>query len=431
MLFGGMAHRRAENVSKQVDELGEAIEAVEGQLREAEARPSRPPVPGMPLPTGYGLQVRGPDDESIVLPVCLPPGFELASMVLCPEFLPRDQPAARARGGPPRRRRRPRPPRSPPPAPAAIRERLSGTLQYVFGNDPGFSVDETFGGAVAAEEPRPSAPRHRDPPPLRSTAAGAALAAPGVAASAGRRARAFLRVRSARCSARSRSHSRGDCSPLRQERSALAQVLKLERSPIEAIRVDPTPNHDRGRLDRHDSALFSPRCSAPCLRRGRGALPRPHERAGARRGRRRRAGASCATSASSPHPGGRVVARWNGRDAAGKVAPDGSYRLKVSLSGRRIELLNPLALDTTVRLLGTNVSRRVISPDCDAYGDRVTVVVRGREQLAGVQLRGAQGRPARAHRARGTPRAGARGQLAALRRQALHDRARRPLPRCA
>ena len=45
----------------------------------------------------------------------------------------------------------------------------------------------------------------------------------------------------------------------------LAQVLKLERSPIEAIRVDPTPNHDRGRLDRHDSALFSPRCSAPCL----------------------------------------------------------------------------------------------------------------------------------------------------------------------
>ena len=56
----------------------------------------------MPLPTGYGLQVRGPDDESIVLPVCLPPGFELASMVLCPEFLPRDepQPAAPRRRGP-------------------------------------------------------------------------------------------------------------------------------------------------------------------------------------------------------------------------------------------------------------------------------------------------------------------------------------------
>ncbi|MDX6537029.1 MAG: hypothetical protein QOD37_1370, partial [Gaiellales bacterium] len=44
---------------------------------------------------------------------------------------------------------------------------------------------------------------------------------------------------------------------------ALAQLLKLERSPIEAIAVDPTPNHGRGQLDRHDSALFSPRCAAP------------------------------------------------------------------------------------------------------------------------------------------------------------------------
>jgi hypothetical protein len=152
MLFGGMAHRRAENVSRQVDELGEAIEAVEDQLRQAEERPSRPPVPGMPLPTGYGLQVRGPDDESIVLPVCLPPGFELASMVLCPEFLPRDQPAPAAAPTP-------QPAPEPEPVPAAggapIRERLSGTLQYVFANDPGFSVDETFGGAVAADEPKP------------------------------------------------------------------------------------------------------------------------------------------------------------------------------------------------------------------------------------------------------------------------------------
>jgi hypothetical protein len=151
MLFGGMAHRRAEHVSRQVDELGEAMEAVEDHLREAGARAERPPIPGMPLPTGYGLQVRGPDDESIVLPVCLPPGFELASMVLCPEFLPRDQPqpvappaAAPVRGS------------APAAAPAVAQERLSGTLQYVFGSEPGFSMDETFGGAVAAGEPRPA-----------------------------------------------------------------------------------------------------------------------------------------------------------------------------------------------------------------------------------------------------------------------------------
>jgi hypothetical protein len=148
MLFGGMAHRRAGHVARQVDELGEAIDAVEDHLRAADARAERPPIPGMPLPTGYGLRVRGPDDESIVLPVCLPPGFDLASMVLCPEFLPRDepQPATPPVAAPPK-----------PVAPAVAGERLSGTLQYVFGSgDPGFSMDETFGGAVEADAPRPS-----------------------------------------------------------------------------------------------------------------------------------------------------------------------------------------------------------------------------------------------------------------------------------
>jgi hypothetical protein len=146
VLFGGMAHRRSEHVAKQVDELGEAIEAVEDQLREAGERAERPPIPGMPLPTGYGLQVRGPDDESIVLPVCLPPGFELASMVLCPEFLPRDQPQPTSAPAPTPQ----------PAAPAVARERFSGTLQYVFGSEPDFSMDETFGGAVDAGAPAPT-----------------------------------------------------------------------------------------------------------------------------------------------------------------------------------------------------------------------------------------------------------------------------------
>jgi hypothetical protein len=147
MLFGGIAHRRADHVAKQVDELGDAMEAVEDQLRETASRPERPAIPGMPLPTGYGLQVRGPDNENIILPVCLPPGFELDSMVLCPEFLPRDQPQPAVVASAPA-------PLPVPPAAAAPRERLSGTLQYVFGSgDPGFSMDETFGGAVEADAP--------------------------------------------------------------------------------------------------------------------------------------------------------------------------------------------------------------------------------------------------------------------------------------
>ncbi len=177
MLFGGMAHRRADHVSRQVGELGEAIEAVEDHLQAAEAaRSERATMPGMPLPTGYGLQIRGPEDESIVLPVCLPPGFELSSMVLCPEFLQRDEPQpafvgeaqATAEAAAPGRSAGPAP--APAPAPAAAprpaRERLSGTLQYVFGTTPGYSADETFGGAVDADAAgTDSRQRRRDAPP--------------------------------------------------------------------------------------------------------------------------------------------------------------------------------------------------------------------------------------------------------------------------
>ena len=172
----------------------------------------------------------------------------------------------------------------------------------------------------------------------------------------------------------------------------LAQVLKLERSPIEAIQVDPTPNHGRGQLDRHDSALFSPRCTRAVPARPRRCASGAHVRARCAPRSSRRAGRSCATSARCRTRAAGSVARWDGRDARGRRRADGSYRLKVSLSGRTIELLNPLALDTAVGVLGTNVSRRVISPDCDSHGDRVTVVVRGREQLAGLQLQVRQGR---------------------------------------
>ena len=61
---------------------------------------------------------------------------------------------------------------------------------------------------------------------------------------------------------------------------------------------------------------------------GRGGGARPRAPAAPAAGGSRRAG-----TAATP---------------AGAVAPDGSYRLKVRLSGRRIELLNPLTLDTAV-----------------------------------------------------------------------------------
>ncbi|HET6175068.1 MAG TPA: hypothetical protein VFD90_20870 [Gaiellales bacterium] len=171
---------------------------------------------------------------------------------------------------------------------------------------------------------------------------------------------------------------------------ALAQLLKLERSPIEAIQVDPTPNHGRGQLDRHDSALFSPHCAAPCLASAQVRF-RVHTAGPVSAEVVAPGGKVIRDLGRLSHPGGRVLATWNGRETGGAVAPQGSYRLKVSLSGRHIQLLNPLTLDTSVGVLGTNVSRRVISPDCDSHGDRVTVVVRAREQLAGLRLQVLQG----------------------------------------
>ena len=166
---------------------------------------------------------------------------------------------------------------------------------------------------------------------------------------------------------------------------ALAQVLKLERSPIEAVRVDPTPNHGRGVLDRHDSALFSPLCTEPCLKSAQVRF-RVHTSGPVRAQVIAPGGPVVRDLGRLPHPGGRVVADWNGRAAGGRLARDGSYRLRVHVSGRTIDLLNPLVLDTVVRIAGTNVSRRVFSPDCDSYADRVIVVVRGREQLVRLVL---------------------------------------------
>ena len=128
---------------------------------------------------------------------------------------------------------------------------------------------------------------------------------------------------------------------------ALAQLLKLERSPIEAIRVDPTPNHGRGLLDRHDSALFSPRCAAPCLRSAQvrfrvhtsgpvtaeivapggtgGARSRPSAAPGWARGRR--TGTAAARAGSGP---GRLLS------VAGRVCRGGTSSCSIrSCSTRR------------------------------------------------------------------------------------------------
>ncbi len=85
-VFGGLIHRKVGHVDDRVGLVEDVVEDLA----------LSPQVPGMPLPTGYGLQVKGPAAEDILIPVCLPPGFELGSLVLKPSFLPDEEQAAAA-----------------------------------------------------------------------------------------------------------------------------------------------------------------------------------------------------------------------------------------------------------------------------------------------------------------------------------------------
>jgi hypothetical protein len=142
LVASGLAHRRAGAIGRQVSELSGALAAP------ATPAPQAAPAPaGMPLPTGYGLQVRGPAGEELLVPVCLPPGFELESLMLAPEFLPREEHARVPAAAP-----------ASAPAPAAEQpvERIAGTLQYVYGAGPAYQtqVEHVPQPAPAAAAPQ-------------------------------------------------------------------------------------------------------------------------------------------------------------------------------------------------------------------------------------------------------------------------------------
>jgi hypothetical protein len=144
-VFGGLIHRK---VGKVDDRVGLVEEVVEDLALS-------PQVPGMPLPTGYGLQVKGPDAEDILIPVCLPPGFELGSLVLKPSFLPDEEHASQAHE--PAAQPVPAPVMQPAPAaPAAQGDRLGEAIQLVYSEESGF---RTGGEGLVA---RPPAVAERD-----------------------------------------------------------------------------------------------------------------------------------------------------------------------------------------------------------------------------------------------------------------------------
>jgi hypothetical protein len=148
---------------------------------------------------------------------------------------------------------------------------------------------------------------------------------------------------------------------------AITQALKLERSPIKAPRF---------------SRAFSPTCGCPQasarlsfqLRRadtldidvvdGDGQEVRQLED-GAR------------------HPAGTVALRWDGRDEAGAVVPDGDYRLRVHLEDdrRTIVIPNRIKVDTKApRIRVVSLDPHLISPDGDGVRDFTTIRVRVSER---------------------------------------------------
>ena len=111
-----------------------------------------------------------------------------------------------------------------------------------------------------------------------------------------------------------------------------AEQLKLRHSPV----AHP-----------HVRSYFSPGCHDP------GCTPAARMRFTLREAQHLQLaivgtdGTVVRTLADRPFPKGSVRMVWDGRDASGSVAPDGSYRLRVTLQdGRQVTIPDPVVVDT-------------------------------------------------------------------------------------
>jgi len=152
---------------------------------------------------------------------------------------------------------------------------------------------------------------------------------------------------------------------------AVAERVKLERSPVTAPRFDP-PHRRFSPVCRcrTDSAAVSLR-----LRRTDTVEALVVDAAGTV--------VRTLFSGRKARRGSRVVLSWDGRDAAGDVVPDGRYRLGVHLEGERRTIVVPIPVwvDTRppkVKLVSATPA--VISPDGDGRSDRLRVVYAASEK---------------------------------------------------
>jgi hypothetical protein len=151
---------------------------------------------------------------------------------------------------------------------------------------------------------------------------------------------------------------------------AVTESLKLELSPITAPRIDK---------------VFSPVCGCETAE----ATIRFRLREGDRLTVSIVDGDEVVRTLvrSEPERAGDVEYSWDGRDDAGDVVPEGSYRPRVHLDDQRrtIELPNPIRVDVTpprIRLVRARPA--VISPDGDGRSDRVQIAYAVNERAHGM-----------------------------------------------
>jgi hypothetical protein len=66
---------------------------------------------------------------------------------------------------------------------------------------------------------------------------------------------------------------------------------------------------------------------------------------------------------------------WDGRDDAGRIVPDGTYRVQLTLKdeGRTIEFPRTITVDSTPPTIEVDLKHQVFSPDGDGRADRVDI----------------------------------------------------------
>ena len=154
---------------------------------------------------------------------------------------------------------------------------------------------------------------------------------------------------------------------------AVTESLKLERSPITAPRFDKR---------------FSPVC----------ACPTDTAELGFRLRRADRLDAAVVNGddeivrtlvEDERHRRGNVLFRWDGRDDAGAVVPDGPFRLRVHLdrARRTIVIPNVVLVDTKApEVVAFRIRRPAFSPNGDGTNDRLPVIYRATEKGSPILL---------------------------------------------